>query len=654
MRFAYARWCALSVLSLACNSANRPRLVASNAAVSPMGHPRAPAPEPPHAPVLPACSAPNTRGEAHAARPGNPGARAAAQRGLAFVGREAVTWQQTHNCYGCHVQAVTLEALTVGRAHQYEVSDDVFREVLRGITEIRGGHRQPGGLSVSGSGMPASSRAFGGAAFARYDQTGGNELSDDLLAVAEQLMTHQDADGAQAADDTRFPVVAGPLQATTQALQTWRQAYVRSADPRWLAPLRRAEAWMQSQARRLSDSPVPNTVHMNYAVLGLLAAGAQPTEEALQALARHLRARQHADGGFGFEAEAAANAFATGQTVHALRELGFTDDDPAVARGTTWLLAHQGADGGWSHEGRGKAEAMWAVFGLVSIDRISLSLDGLRDGEHARGALSLRGAAVDNHGEPVQQVDLRVDDVPVARACGAAFAHTLDTAALATGTHTLDLIATNARGQHARRRLTFYTGAHYLVNASANWDRGATSVTLRDVAPADVNGRVSLEVRRAGEDADALWQDARPSAQGPMSFRWEGRDREGRPQPAGRYVARLRFSDARGQSVQTVELPFVHDTPEAQAQRYAQVTGQLQLDDARGAANAEVELVDGVGNVVARTTTTEQGNYRFRNVDQGRYQVRVRRQGFRAASRSVDARAGVPTSAAPAMQILLH
>jgi squalene-hopene/tetraprenyl-beta-curcumene cyclase len=64
--------------------------------------------------------------------------------------------------------------------------------------------------------------------------------------------------------------------------------------------------------------------------------------------------------------------------------------------------------------------------------------------------------------------------------------------------------------------------------------------------------------------------------------------------------------------------------------------------------------VDRQGNVVARTVTTEQGNYRFRNVDSGNYQVRARRRGFRAVSQTVEARAGAPAAAARPMQMQLH
>jgi squalene-hopene/tetraprenyl-beta-curcumene cyclase len=151
-----------------------------------------------------------------------------------------------------------------------------------------------------------------------------------------------------------------------------------------------------------------------------------------------------------------------------------------------------------------------------------------------------------------------------------------------------------------------------------------------------------------------LWRNEIASAQGPLEFRWDGRDNAQRALPAGRYVATLRFVDASGRAVQSVEVPFVHDTHEAQQARYAEVAGQLQTDESRGAANTELELVDRQGNVVARTVTTEQGNYRFRNVDSGNYQVRARRRGFRAVSQAVEARAGAPAAAARPMQMQLH
>lgn len=644
-------WAVLSLLTIgACATSDRARLLAARvtraATQGTDALPRGISPA-----RLQSCDAP-TRPSREPARRGSPEARAAAQRGIAFVSREAVRWQQSNNCYGCHVQAVTFEALTVGRAHRYDVSEPEFREVLRGLTDINGGHRRPGGLSVGGSGMPETSRLFGAAAFARYDATAGDELRDDLLAVAGQLLAYQGADGAVRTTDTRFPVVAGELQAATQALQAWRQAYSRTADERWLAPLRATEAWMQAQARRMTDAPDANTVHLNYAVMGLLAAGAQPGEATLRALASRLRERQRADGAWGFSGSDEPNAFATGQSLHALRSLGYHDDDPVVARGTAWLIARQGEDGGWSHEGRGKAEAMWAVFGLVSIDAVSLALEGVRDGQHASGTLNLEGRASDNQGAGVAHVDVLVDDIPVARGCGDRVSHALNVSDLAAGVHSVDLVATDARGGTSRRRTEFYTGRHYLTRAGARFGDGATTISLRDVAPADVQGTVEVKVfategaRRGAE----LWRASLPSAQGPMQFRWDGRDTAGTARPNGRYEAELVFRGRDGAVAQTVALPFVHDTPEAQRANFAEVEGRLNVQGGSAASNTVVELVDDRGRVLQQTTTTEQGNYRFRNVDRGQYRVRVRRQGFRPAESAVSA-APAATSRAASMEL---
>ena len=101
----------------------------------------------------------------HTPRGGNEAARRGAQRGLEFVAREAIAWQGQHQCYGCHVQAVTFEALTVGRQHQYDVPRAQFDQVLFGLTDINGGHRHAGGLSVGGAPghLIETARAFGGA-----------------------------------------------------------------------------------------------------------------------------------------------------------------------------------------------------------------------------------------------------------------------------------------------------------------------------------------------------------------------------------------------------------------------------------------------------------------------------------------------------------
>ncbi|MFO0559558.1 MAG: carboxypeptidase regulatory-like domain-containing protein [Polyangiales bacterium] len=604
---------------------------------------------------------------------GNPNARRAAQRGLSFVSQDAARWQSTHQCFGCHVQAVTLEAMSVGRGHHYEVDEQQLRTVLSGMLDIRGGHRRPRGLGVGDeAGMPATSNAFGGAAFARFDTLVDGRVRDDLLGVSQKLLSFQNEDGSVRADDTRFPVVAGSMQATTQALQTWRVAYDRSANPRWLDPMRRAEAWLQRRARQIADDPSTNITEINYAVFGLIAAGAMPSEPILVSLGNRLRSRQNNDGGWGFVAGPAAaqpqaaqvaarvvnniannstvaetassssSPFATGQAAYALRLLGASDSDRAVARATSFLMERQQADGGWSHGGAGRAEAMWAVFGLVSVDVLSLDVRGVRDGQHAQGALNLQAIAVDNSDQGVSKVEIVVDDVPVQRSCGANASFSLDTAQLASGVHSVDVVATNARGQQSRRRVEFYTGTHYLSQLAARFQTGTTQLSWRSVAPSNVRGDVRVSVYSTRVEAGSavrdreVWTSTVPNAEGPMSVAWNGHDRANAALPEGRYVAEVSFV-SNGAVVHRQETLFAHEDPEAQARRYATVEGSLALPGSGNAANTEVELVDDRGNVVQRTTTTAQGNYQFSNVDTGRYRVRVNRQGFRSAEQSVQA-----------------
>jgi squalene-hopene/tetraprenyl-beta-curcumene cyclase len=590
------------------------------------------------------CPKPRGAGET-IAKHDDAGARRAAQRGLGFVAKEAIAWQKGHNCYGCHVQAVTLEALSIGRHNQYEIDKGDLAEIVRGITEINGGSRAPNGL------WQDTGKEFGGAAFARYDALVGPEVRKDLLDVAEQLGPLQNEDGSLKTSDHRFPVEIGPMQATTQAMMTWRQAYERSADEKWLAPLRKAEAWLQDRAKKLAGDPEATIVDLNYAAIGLISAGAQPTEATMSTIAARLRRMARDDGGFGFQANDPANAFATGQTLYALRLLGASDDDAVIARGTAWLLSHQADDGGWSHAGSGKAEAMWAVLGLVSIDVLSLSVGGIEDGQHVSGDLALRVRAKDNAGRGVERVEIAVDDIPVHRACGDAADYRIDTAKLESGAHLVDVTAVNARGQTSRRRYEVYAGAHYLTQVATRFTDGGTMVSLRDVAPASTRGEVALRIFATRDEGGRsvrgaeVHHESRPSAEGPMSFFWKGEDQH------GRFIAEVSFVDAGKKAVQAVQVPFVHDTLDAQRAKFGEVEGTLSVDGAAPAANTKVELVDDQGRVVQSTVTTNEGNYRFRNVDGGKYKVRVSRQGFQAAEAEVHARAAAPAAAAPKMDL---
>ncbi len=575
--------------------------------------------------------------------------RAAAQRGLGFVSRDALAWQKSHECYGCHVQAVTLEALVVGKKNRYDVSRADLDAVLHGMFDIPGGAHQASGLGVgAGGGIPGTSKAFGGAAFAHYDEAVDDRARKELLQTARELLAHQTPAGQiEIGTYVNPPVALGPIQATTQALQTWRQAYERTADEQWLAPMRRAEAWIQAEAKRYTDGDV-DAEHLGYAIIGLISAGSSRSEATIQSLARRLLAAQ--DGSGAWKYGEARSALATGLALYALRLTGMTDADPAIARGTDYLVGTQLASGGWSDLGSARAEAMWAVLGLVTVDVLSVDVAGVVDGAHLDAKTDLHATARDNAGGRVQKVDVVVDDILVKSTCGDRTDATIDASQLGDGAHTIDVLATNAAGQTARRRMQVYAGAYWLTEIGTRFEDGGTAITARDLARPDVSRDVELHVFATRVDdgahvkADEIWRSSQKGAQGPVRFFWDGKDAKGKALPRGSYVAELRFVKG-GEVVQRVETPFVHDSPEVQQQKFGEVEGQLTNDGKDAIANADVELLDKKGNVVQRVTSTAQGNYRFRNVDEGDYQVRVVRKGFAAQAAPVKAARGAAAAA---------
>ncbi|MDQ3365775.1 MAG: carboxypeptidase regulatory-like domain-containing protein [Myxococcota bacterium] len=564
--------------------------------------------------VLPTCGDATTSGTPA----DNPQARSAAQRGLDFLGREATAWTKQHNCYGCHVQAVTLEAMAVGSHHQYRIDDGQLASVLRGMVDVTGGARTAGGLHHGSASIGATGKLLGGAAFARYDQWVKHDLRDYMMTEATAILAMQESSGRVAMPWTSAPIATDETQATAQAIITWKQAYERSADDRWLTAIQRGEQALRRTIATWSQTP-PSPQALSYAALGLVAAGVGAGEDVLVTLRQRILAGQGTDGGWTLGA-GGTEAFATGQALYTLRLLGMTDQDDAIARGTKWLIDHQAQDGGWSRAGFGKAEAMWAVLGLVSIDVLTVAVDGIKDGQRVTGSLAINVEARDNHGGGVSRVELHLDDLPVHGACGATTTWTLDASTLATGRHTLDVIARNAKGEVSRRRLDLYAGDVYLAQIGTTWSNGETEVSLRDLEDGAAHA-VGFEVL---QDGKVIHTEQQAGAQGPLRFGFRG--------DAGRYEARLTYRDATGAVKQTEQVPFVHDTQEAQRANFTQVQGSLALPDAAPAANAQLELVDDDGNVVARTVSTKAGKYRFKNVEGGKtYKLRLKKEGFEAA-----------------------
>jgi Carboxypeptidase regulatory-like domain/Bacterial Ig domain/Squalene-hopene cyclase N-terminal domain len=581
----------------------------------------------------------------------DPKSREAAHKGLTFLAKASRAWTATNKCFGCHVQAVTLEALTVGKSRQYDVDPKDVEAMVQALK-----------LGVTAGGR-VTGVAFEGSAWARYDQWISERERGELLKYASELTTLQAADGSIPDDDARRPVTGGTLQTTFQAAQTWRQAFARTANDKWLPPLRRAEGFLSAQSKRfLSAGKGADLQDMNFALLGLLASGVGRGEASAQQLAQQLLARQLPDGGWSLSVDGRSDAFATGQTLYALKTMGYGDEERAIAQGLKYLVGAQSSSGAWStyRSGQGgaeKAETMWAVLALVTVDVASVAVRGVIDGQHVEPSMPLSVEAADNQSGGVARLVLKVDDVQVHEVCGATTAFTWDTRALPAGKHVLDVIAINGKGNSSRRRFEVYAGDVFVTQLGAQFDEAKqhSVVSVRNIAPAAQKGALGLEIWSVGDGADAVpktkvFGAALPSQEGAQSFTWKGEGLDGKVLPRGRYLAKVKFTDAAGAVRQRESTLFFHDSEAAQAEKFGEVEGAISLKAGGTSANTLIELVDERGAVVQQTRTTEQGNYRFKNVNGGKYRVRARKDGYGFAEGEVQA---APKSAPAAASLSL-
>ena len=169
-------------------------------------------------------------------------------------------------------------------------------------------------------------------------------------------------------------------------------------------------------------------------------------------------------------------------------------------------------------------------FGSIVL-AAALSLAGIADGEHVRSSIQLDASAKDNQGQKVGHIELRVDDLVVAKADADKVAFAWDTTKLAEGPHTVDVVAKNAKGQESRRRVEVYAGNVFMTQVGTRFVDNGTQVTLRNIADDGQKGAVNVRIYPdEGTDAqkkEPVFTSKLDSRHGPMAFFFSGKDGKG-------------------------------------------------------------------------------------------------------------------------------
>jgi ankyrin repeat protein len=257
----------------------------------------------------------------------------AAARSIALLQQSSGSFFKEGGCGSCHNQNLTSMAANAAYANRVPVNTEAMAAELKGVQLAFAGFVQP--LLQRGDPPVVDILLYAG-----FQMASENVVPDQTTdAMAHNLMAQQRAGGNwHEGWVARPPMGDGDFSRTAMAIRIL-QLY---------GPVgRKAEIQQRIQraVRWLATATPKTTEDLNMQLLGLKWAGAARRDT--NASVRRLVQQQREDGGWAQTADLASDAYATGQTLYTLHELGVPVKDPSYRHGVQYLLQTQAADGSW-------------------------------------------------------------------------------------------------------------------------------------------------------------------------------------------------------------------------------------------------------------------------------------------------------------------
>ncbi len=263
--------------------------------------------------------------------------REASNKAIKLIQHSQVVWYKKQTCVSCHHQLLT--EITIDLARERGVGLD--ETVARDTTAAAFAHLKD--LDSAVQGYDYIDVFFDGWTLLAASAA-GVEPTLSTAAYAQLIASQQLPDGSWRTIDDRPPQAHSRFAATAVCIQAVRKYLPENFKDERQARERRAREWL------LKTHP-GTTEDRAFQILGLLWTGAD--ENARKNLARKLLAEQGEDGGWSQLPGMASDAYATGQTMFALREgANLSSSDPAYQRGLRFLLKTQQPDGSWRVKSR--------------------------------------------------------------------------------------------------------------------------------------------------------------------------------------------------------------------------------------------------------------------------------------------------------------
>jgi hypothetical protein len=284
---------------------------------------------------------------------------AAISRGLKVLERGAENYPKHRQCFSCHHQTLPMLAIREARAANIDASKQVLKSQAAfslasfksRAEDLKKGEHVGGRAFTVGYGLWSLDLA-------------GHQSDDTTDAMVQYLLKIQTPAGCWVPQTDRPPLEISRVSCTAiAAYGLHRYGQDRKRPPLGETHLDRAREEAIAKARAwLQKAPLNDNEDLAFALwidsvfnevyyyeiwpLGGEFRKKPPKESILEA--------QRADGGWAQKSDMQSDAYATGQTLWALRQVGISTSDPAIQRGVAFLLRTQKSDGSWLVETRSK------------------------------------------------------------------------------------------------------------------------------------------------------------------------------------------------------------------------------------------------------------------------------------------------------------
>jgi ankyrin repeat protein len=263
-------------------------------------------------------------------------APAAVLRSIPLLQRSDVTFLRKGGCVSCHNNSLTAITIASARKQRLNIDEQIARQQLQAVASYIESWRE---RVLQGDGIPGLQNTIGyilsGMAAEHYPSDPATD------ALARYLKNTQLPDGRWWNLDghMRPPIDSSDIQVTAMAIRATQVYAPQPQRAAYQIVVERAANWLSKAQSRTTEDRA-------FQLLGLAWAGTH--KDVIRRAARDLIAQQRPDGGWGQLPSLASDAYATGQSLVALKQSGaVTTNDAAYQHGVRFLLNTQTEDGSW-------------------------------------------------------------------------------------------------------------------------------------------------------------------------------------------------------------------------------------------------------------------------------------------------------------------